>query len=635
MDVSVQADRARDYYDEFAGGQLAGYLYGNPRVAAALRFVCAWTPETTLTLVDVGCGIGESTATLKRRCPRATVLGVDISPKSIDIARRLFGDSGAVFETLDIARDDLPIEPPVDIIVMIDVFEHIAAGQRSAAAAALNRLLSPAGRILLTLPSVAYQRFLRRERPREVQPVDEEVTRGDLERLAAAVAGTLAHFEPVTIWQADDYVHAAIVRGAANPVRVRARRRSSVTERSRTIEARLDVRVTPEGLQLPLRSGPRVCVIQPNRCTYSERLIHDHLQRLPADVIMLCDGWYPHPRPAPFPERVWNGERLLPRSARAVRRAGDAMIPGAAFVGRRIETSVLTRYLRQERIHVVLGEYGPIGVGVMAACERARVPLVVHFHGYDAHHRATIEKHSEGYRRLFAVAAAIVVVSPTMHAALIALGAPPAKVRLNFPGVDTRQFADANPATSAPTFVAAGRFVPKKAPHVTLSAFASVLKSRPDARLVMCGEGVLLESSRALAQSLQLGDRVEFRGVCNHGEIAGLFRTARAFVQHSVHADDGESEGLPVSLLEAASAGLPIVSTQHAGIPEAVVDGKTGFLVREHDVDAMAARMLDLAQHPDLAGRLGAGGRQLVLEGFSIERSIDGLWSILAESIRR
>jgi glycosyltransferase involved in cell wall biosynthesis len=401
-------------------------------------------------------------------------------------------------------------------------------------------------------------------------------------------------------------------------------------------DQRLLNRVSNHGLMLARRDeGPRVCVVQPNAAAYSERLIHAHLERLPADVTMLWDAWVLRRPRSLFPEQHWDGKRFLPTPLRAFRRAAHALSPRTAALADRLETRMLAQHLHHERIDVVLAEYGPTGAAVAEACASARVPLVVHFHGYDAHHRATIDKYSEGYRRLFEVAAAIVVVSPTMHAALIALGAPPAKVRLNYPGVDTNHFAGGRPATAEATFVAAGRFVPKKAPHITLAAFAKVVTSQSDARLVMCGDGPLLEATRTLARSWQLGDRVEFRGACSHSAIADLFRTARAFVQHSVHADDGDAEGLPVSLLEAASAGLPIVATRHMGIPEAVIDGKTGFLVREHDVDAMAARMLELAQHADLAGRLGACGRERVLKQFSIERSIDGLWSILAESIRQ
>src|SRR5690606_38663847 len=83
-----------------------------------------------------------------------------------------------------------------------------------------------------------------------------------------------------------------------------------------------------------------------------------------------------------------------------------------------------------------------------------------------------------------------------------------------------------------------------------------------------------------------------------------------AFVQHSMTAPDGDIEGMPVAILEAASSGLPVVSTYHAGIPEAVLHGQTGFLVEEVDVDGMAAYMVKLATDPLLARNLGLAARK-------------------------
>jgi len=110
-------------------------------------------------------------------------------------------------------------------------------------------------------------------------------------------------------------------------------------------------------------------------------------------------------------------------------------------------------------------------------------------------------------------------------------------------------------------------------------------------------------------------------------EMAG----ARAFVQHSLRAADGDSEGTPVSILEAQASGLPVVATRHAGIPEVVLDGETGLLVAERDVDAMAAAMLRLLREPAYAGTMGAAGRRRVQELFTAERSL----GLLADILRR
>jgi glycosyltransferase involved in cell wall biosynthesis len=112
-------------------------------------------------------------------------------------------------------------------------------------------------------------------------------------------------------------------------------------------------------------------------------------------------------------------------------------------------------------------------------------------------------------------------------------------------------------------------------------------------------------------------------------------RAGRCFVQHSIEAASGDSEGTPVAVLEAGATGLPVVSTRHGGIPEVVIDGRTGLLVDEGDWQGMARAMATLAANPRLAAQLGAEARQHVEEHFSIDRSIARLWRIVESCAKR
>ncbi len=191
------------------------------------------------------------------------------------------------------------------------------------------------------------------------------------------------------------------------------------------------------------------------------------------------------------------------------------------------------------------------------------------------------------------------------------------------------RFSGAEPGRAAPSFLAVGRFVEKKAPDVTLRAFAEVRQQVPDARLVMVGDGPLLASCRDLSTSLHIADRVEFLGSQPHTVVEGLMRQARAFVQHSVRASNGDCEGTPVSILEAGASGLPVVSTRHGGIVDVVIERGTGILVDEHDVGGMAAGMLELARRPEFADELGTQARLHVRENFSVERGMKKLLGVL------
>ena len=151
----------------------------------------------------------------------------------------------------------------------------------------------------------------------------------------------------------------------------------------------------------------------------------------------------------------------------------------------------------------------------------------------------------------------------------------------------------------------------------------------------MFGEGPLLGICQQLARDLGIVDHVEFLGSRPHPEVAAAMRRARAFVQHSVRASDGDSEGTPVAILEAGASGLPVVATRHAGIQDVVIDGQTGLLVDEGDIDGMAESMRRLLEDPELARRLGMAARERVVSEYSLDRSIDNLWSIIQAAIHQ
>jgi glycosyltransferase involved in cell wall biosynthesis len=236
---------------------------------------------------------------------------------------------------------------------------------------------------------------------------------------------------------------------------------------------------------------------------------------------------------------------------------------------------------------------------------------------------------------MFRQASAIVVVSRAMRNRLIELGAPEARICLNYYGVDPERFKGSDPAQAGPVFLAVGRFTEKKGPALTIRAFALVAEQLPSSRLRMIGSGTLLDECRQLVTELGLDGKVEFLGPRPHEEIGIALRTARCFVQHSLVAASGDSEGAPVAILEAQSSGLPVVSTRHAGIPDIVVEGESGFLVAEGDVGGMAESMLRLGNDATLAGQMGRFARQHVIENFTDTRSIAGLWNIILEATRR
>ena len=371
---------------------------------------------------------------------------------------------------------------------------------------------------------------------------------------------------------------------------------------------------------LSTRPQVSLCVAAPYAPAVSETFIRGHLERLPARITLL-HGW-------PLVE----GDRpVLSASRRASHKVLRKLLGRGA--GREV-TDSFTKGFRHARAEAVLAEYGTVGALVTESCRLLGLPLVVHFHGYDASVHEVLEEHRESYPLMFREAWAVVAVSRAMQRKLISLGASPEKVHYNPYGIDCAAFGGADPASAPPVFLAVGRFVEKKAPLLTLEAFAVVRRAQADARLRMVGDGPLLEEARAHAAALGVADAVEFLGARTHEAVQAEMRAARCFVQHSVEAPNGDCEGTPLGILEAGASGLPVVSTRHAGIPDVVVEEETGLLVDERDARGMAAHMLRVARDPTLAGRLGQSARQRIASEFSQEKSDRNLWALIEAGIK-
>lgn len=288
----------------------------------------------------------------------------------------------------------------------------------------------------------------------------------------------------------------------------------------------------------------------------------------------------------------------------------------------------LVYLLRKNKIDIVFAQYGPVGVALLPVCKKAKIPLVVHFHGFDASHKPTLQKYKSAYQELFSYAKFIIVVSTVMFKAIKEMGCPTEKIVLNTYGVNDL-FFKCSPAFKSNLFFAAGRFVEKKGPEFTIRSFQKIIANFPDASLYMAGDGPLLENCRQLVRTLSLEKNVFFPGVLKPEMVAGFMQKALAFVQHSIVSTSGDSEGTPVAIIEASAASLPIVSTYHAGIPDVVQNGITGFLVPEKDIDKMADTMMVLLRDKELSRKMGLAGRELIKSEYSLERYSNVLKTLL------
>ena len=365
-------------------------------------------------------------------------------------------------------------------------------------------------------------------------------------------------------------------------------------------------------------------VFAPTRRAATETFVRANLEGLPFRTIAYFGDEYPLAQP----DRLAYGLAILcSKLLTRLHLLRLSSLPGSV---------VAWWLIRRHRPDVVLAEFGFHAVRVMEAAAWSHRPLVVHFRGSDASARDRLGLLGQRYRRLMSLVSGVIVKSQPMRQTLLALGAPDDRLVVSPSGADARLFSGAAPADAPPLFLAVGRFVPKKGPLETIEAFAHMREQLDplDAdrvRLIMVGDGPLLAAARRRVKALGLESSVRLPGLAGRDQIVMLMRQARAFVQHSRVAADGDSEGSPVAVMEAQLCGLPVVATRHGGIPEVVQHGQSGWLVDEGDVKGMAAAMCRFAQDPDLAARMGAEGQKIVRDHYTVQHHLEVVSNLLSD----
>lgn len=260
----------------------------------------------------------------------------------------------------------------------------------------------------------------------------------------------------------------------------------------------------------------------------------------------------------------------------------------------------------------------------IALAAAARCPVIVHLHGsgferlYDA-----ASTPARAVIRLILERAARVIASNESLRAWARRVARTADVVCVPPPVAVQ--ADASPAKRQNLVLFFGTLEAGKGIFDLLQAVAALRDAVPDVRLVCAGEGDRACVARH-AERLGIADAMKFIGRVGPSGKRALFESAAAFVLPSY------AEGLPVSLLEAMAAGVPVVASPVGGIPEVVVDGVSGFLVAPGDTAALSRFLRKLLLERALGARLGAAARESVRLRFAPERSIARLEEIYADA---
>ncbi|MDJ0702079.1 MAG: glycosyltransferase [Leptolyngbyaceae cyanobacterium MO_188.B28] len=299
-------------------------------------------------------------------------------------------------------------------------------------------------------------------------------------------------------------------------------------------------------------------------------------------------------------------------------------------------------YQEVKQLNPVLihAQFGLSGALALPWARSLKIPLLVHYRGADAtireeHARYSSLNHWTYFRQLEALkqeARLFLTVSKFIGDKLLEQGFPPEKVRPHYHGVDVTQFCPDPAVSRQPAVLFVGRLTEKKGVQYLIEAMAQVQAILPETELVMIGDGDLRPELEALAAKKLR--RYQFLGVQPQTVVKEWMNRVSILAAPSVTASQGDSEGLPNVVLEAQAMGLAVVSTLHAGIPEAVIHEETGFLAPERDVEKLADYCLRLLKDPELRNRFSATGREHVENNFNRHRQTRVLENIYQDILQ-
>ena len=352
------------------------------------------------------------------------------------------------------------------------------------------------------------------------------------------------------------------------------------------------------------RRGYQLAIFAPHIGVRSETFIQRHMRDLLPDetvaVVNTVDGPYAGHWSVQCPVLVLNRDGRIKNVVRTVgRKLGLQPADHSA---------IAKQFLQEHHVRVVMGEYLDRSLPWLGVVKDVGARFYAHAHGYDVSKRLRDSKWRADYV-LYNQASGVITVSQASRQRLLQLGLDSTKVHVAPCGVEVPPESSRREPQETVRCLAVGRMVAKKAPIKTLEAFRQASQMCPELHLDYVGSGALFLAAQQFVRDFNLDDCVTLHGDQPNEVVHQLMSEADIFLQHSMtDPETGDEEGLPVAILEAMAHSLPVISTRHAGIPEAVFDGITGYLIEERDSAAMADRLISLSSDPDLRFQMGKAG---------------------------
>lgn len=279
--------------------------------------------------------------------------------------------------------------------------------------------------------------------------------------------------------------------------------------------------------------------------------------------------------------------------------------------------------VRNEHPDLIHAHFGFDGYRMIGLAREARCPLLVSFYGSDVARLPGELDWKRRYRKLAQAADAFIAVSDLMKSELVNLGFPASKIEVIRFGIDLDHFTMTPGYQADAPLMMVGRMVEKKGFTHALEAVRILKEAGHPLQLDLYGDGPLRAALEQQAAESGIARQVHFHGFQPVRQVRSAFAGHSALLVPSVTATDGDREGLPNTLLEGMARGIPVITSRHAAIPEAVTHEVSGLLTPEGDAEALATAIRRLKEGAVDVGKLRNQARSKIERHYSLGRMVE------------
>jgi colanic acid/amylovoran biosynthesis glycosyltransferase len=272
-------------------------------------------------------------------------------------------------------------------------------------------------------------------------------------------------------------------------------------------------------------------------------------------------------------------------------------------------------------MHCHFGPVGRIG-SLLKDIEAPIKKYLTSFHAADL--TVYLRKNDRNsYQQLFKNCDLILPISYRWKDKLIELGCDKQKIKVHRMGVNCKLFNYKKrgfPKDGAIKLISVARLVEKKGIEYGIRAISNLIKENKKLEYNIVGDGPLKTNLYELIKKMNIKDNVRLLGKKTQNEVRNLLDQSHILLAPSVTAENGDQEGIPVALMEAMAMGLPVISTQHSGIPELIENGVSGLLVPERDVEALTEALRFSLNNPSICEKYSGKARSRIEQEYDIDK---------------